>query len=205
MIHNYSKEQLLGGSGERKGYRVSRNGRDYFMEEYSLFNISHENTYKLKSRLAKSTHLLPLLEQFEHQDRHYFVYEYTEDSLQSYMSRKEGRMLHPSEALKFYASLVEFADSCHEQMFLLRAFNPARIRVRKDSILFYDLTAGVQMKKRRKLFENINSHYIAPECLSEDGYSQEVDVWAGGVLLYYMLTGAYPFQVEGKSTLEIQQ
>jgi serine/threonine protein kinase len=41
--------------------------------------------------------------------------------------------------------------------------------------------------------------YLAPEFFTEDGYGQEVDIWAAGVLLYYMLSQEYPFIFQGKS------
>ena len=37
------------------------------------------------------------------------------------------------------------------------------------------------------------SPFTAPEALSEEGYSDLVDVWMCGVLLYYLLTSHYPF------------
>lgn len=40
---------------------------------------------------------------------------------------------------------------------------------------------------------------MAPEFYLEDGYGYEVDVWAAGVCLYYMVAGCYPFNFEGKS------
>ena len=39
--------------------------------------------------------------------------------------------------------------------------------------------------------------YRAPEIVASNGYSEAVDVWSAGVLLYKMLVGVYPFGPEG--------
>ena len=35
--------------------------------------------------------------------------------------------------------------------------------------------------------------YRAPKIVASNGYSEAVDVWSAGVLLYKMLVGVYPF------------
>jgi serine/threonine protein kinase len=42
-----------------------------------------------------------------------------------------------------------------------------------------------------------SSAYRAPEYFSEDGYGEEVDIWAVGVLLYYLLFHSFPFVFKG--------
>ena len=41
--------------------------------------------------------------------------------------------------------------------------------------------------------------YRAPEIVASNGYSEAVDVWSAGVLLYKMLVGVYPFGPEGRN------
>ena len=73
------------------------------------------------------------------------------------------------------------------------------MRVKKDRIFFYDLSKAALMRRKRKIFDNFNSQFVAPEYNSEDGYSIEADVWASGVILYFMLTGLYPFDLNHTS------
>lgn len=41
--------------------------------------------------------------------------------------------------------------------------------------------------------------FLAPEFFSEDGYGFEVDIWAAGVLLFFMLLNEYPFKFKDKN------
>jgi serine/threonine protein kinase len=51
------------------------------------------------------------------------------------------------------------------------------------------------LKRKERLFEVIGcGSYLAPEFFSEDGYGAEVDIWAAGVLLFYLLVHEYPFK-----------
>ena len=53
-------------------------------------------------------------------------------------------------------------------------------------------------KRRKSVCGTPN--YIAPEMLSGDGHSFQVDVWAVGVLLYAMLMGKPPFETSNMKT-----
>lgn len=40
------------------------------------------------------------------------------------------------------------------------------------------------------------SVYMSPEMLSDENYDKKTDIWALGVLLYYLLHGYAPFYAE---------
>jgi serine/threonine protein kinase len=43
--------------------------------------------------------------------------------------------------------------------------------------------------------------YKAPEILLNENYDHKIDVWSLGVILYYILTGIYPFDYTGNEEL----
>lgn len=47
--------------------------------------------------------------------------------------------------------------------------------------------------------------FLAPEFFSEDGYSFQVDIWAAGVVLFFMLTNDYPFKFKNKTEKASQE
>jgi serine/threonine protein kinase len=54
------------------------------------------------------------------------------------------------------------------------------------------------MKRRERMFEVVGcSSYLAPDFFTEDGYGQEVDIWAATVMLFYLLVHDYPFKFKG--------
>ncbi len=38
--------------------------------------------------------------------------------------------------------------------------------------------------------------FAAPERMGQDKYTEKVDMWAAGLVLYMLLTGEYPFEEE---------
>ena len=54
------------------------------------------------------------------------------------------------------------------------------------------------MKKKQLIYEHIGTPaYLAPEIISENGYSEyKADVWSLGILAFIALTGMVPFKGE---------
>ena len=76
----------------------------------------------------------------------------------------------------------------------MRELQPQRIMTLDKDIKVYDFSKSFIVKRKRRMFmEFEGSPFTAPEALSEEGYSEEVDVWMCGVLFYYFLTSRFPF------------
>ena len=72
--------------------------------------------------------------------------------------------------------------------------------MRDNNIYFYDFTLSQLNKRKERIFDVVGvSYYLAPEFFSADGYGFEVDIWAAGVLLFFMLTNDYPFKFKDKT------
>jgi len=54
-------------------------------------------------------------------------------------------------------------------------------------------------KRKERMFDIVGcGYFLAPEFFSEDGYGEEIDVWAAGVMLFYLLVNQYPFKAKGQ-------
>ena len=61
------------------------------------------------------------------------------------------------------------------------------------------------MKRKERLFDLVGvGSYLAPEYFSDDGYSSEVDIWAAGVLLFFLILRKYPFNFKSNSEVDFK-
>lgn len=67
-------------------------------------------------------------------------------------------------------------------------------------IKLIDFSTAKEFSNDRKLTTKVCTlHYVAPEIItSKDGYTEKVDIWSFGVLLFTMLAGAPPFNAESE-------
>jgi calcium-dependent protein kinase len=107
-------------------------------------------------------------------------------------------------------NLLSAIEHCHERGIAHRDIKPDNIMVAESGeIKIIDFGVSKQFKGfySNKINEiNINTKdmwtrtgnyvYCAPEIFEGGGYNEKVDIWAAGVLMYQMLTGALPFLAE---------
>ncbi|MCO5554858.1 hypothetical protein L7F22_008394 [Adiantum nelumboides] len=102
-----------------------------------------------------------------------------------------------AEAASIIKRLMQSIQSCHRMGIMHRDVKPENILFvnKSDSspIKLADFGLALEFSPGKK-FSGIagSAYYIAPEVL-EGEYSEEVDVWSAGVVLYVMLSGVPPF------------
>lgn len=65
-----------------------------------------------------------------------------------------------------------------------------------------DFGLSTKMHEREKMYSIVGTPtYIAPEMIEKIGYDEKIDVWAVGVMTYFLLTGLYPFMGDTHQTL----
>ncbi|CAD5312537.1 putative serine/threonine-protein kinase PEPKR2 CAMK-CDPK family [Arabidopsis thaliana] len=98
-------------------------------------------------------------------------------------------------AANIFKDLMLVINYCHEMGVVHRDIKPENILLTAaGKIQLADFGLAMRIAKGQTLSGLAGSPaYVAPEVLSEN-YSEKVDVWSAGVLLYALLSGVLPFK-----------
>lgn len=128
----------------------------------------------------------------------YSVMEYREgENLAKHIKRKQG--LDVSEALHLGEQLLHALEALHSQGIVhggVRANNLVYNKEREEICLLGMGTSSEDVQKDKDEDDGSSTSglsYLAPELLKGASPSESSDLFAAGVVIYRMLTGAYPY------------
>ncbi|MGD0801767.1 MAG: serine/threonine-protein kinase [Terracidiphilus sp.] len=133
----------------------------------------------------------------EQRSRVYMVMEWCEGRLLRQII-SEGRMPH-ERAIRIAVAILEALEYIHANGVVHRDLKPENIMVdADDNIKLIDFGIASDTAARRLTYTNITAtlgtpDYIAPEQVKGKRGDGRTDIFAVGVILYEMLTGALPF------------
>ncbi|KAH7444685.1 hypothetical protein KP509_02G088000 [Ceratopteris richardii] len=114
-----------------------------------------------------------------------------------YESIAKNKRYSEVRAASIMKSLLESLQVCHRMGIMHRDIKPENILLIDKSdnsdIKLADFGLSLEFSKGQK-FAGLagSSYYIAPEILQGE-YSEEIDIWSAGVIMYIILSGAPPF------------
>lgn len=155
-------------------------------EAQTMAKLSHPNIVAVYDAGATSNGLF------------YFVMEYVEGTDLARLIASEGR-LEPQRAVQITVAVCEALSFAHEEGIIHRDIKPSNIIIdRRGRIKVADFGLARALQPESTLFTD--SHvamgtldFMAPEALSPSmKVDQRADIYAVGVMLYQMLTGAMP-------------
>ena len=210
-LGHYCLKRLLGRGGMAEVYLAFD---EHLRREVAIKVVHHSRTADLArfSReaemlgLLNHEHILPVFEYGEQDPWHYLVMPYL-----SYGTLRErvevSGPLSEEQAGLFLEQIAGALHYAHERGILHRDIKPSNILLRDDAYAYVaDFGIARALGQESDLTQTgvvIGTlEYIAPELL-EGPASTGSDIYALGVLLYYMLTGQVPFT--GSSALTILQ
>ena len=136
------------------------------------------------------------------------VMEYCEmGNLLTYQSRLHGKTFTLSHAMQIVVEVMKGLKLIHEKNFIHRDIKSENVLLKKmtKSNGGYDIQYKIADFGFARSIGGIGAKthcgtekYMAPEIISNSYYGISVDLWALGVLFYFMLFAEYPFK--GTST-----
>ncbi|CAD8187009.1 unnamed protein product [Paramecium octaurelia] len=179
----------------------------YALKVINKMNLPQEEQDIVKheisiTKLLNHSCIINLIDSIENRDQIHIITELIEDGdLFDYVQNKQ--YLDESEAAIIFNQLLDALQYIHSIGIVHRDIKPENILMVLDQntvkqIKLIDFGLANHLSKIQKNSEHLNYHcgtcnYQAPEMLQFQEITFSVDVFALGVILYYMLSGYLPF------------
>ena len=119
--------------------------------------------------------------------------------------------LAAEERLRLFSAVCTAVEYAHKNLVVHRDLKPANILVTTEGIpklLDFGIaklldTDLAEQERTRTVDRMMTPEYASPEQIRGDGITTATDVYALGVLLYELLAGRRPFQLETRSPFEV--
>jgi eukaryotic-like serine/threonine-protein kinase len=122
------------------------------------------------------------------------------ESLSAVLNRHPTGLPH-NMIREWFAALARAVAHLHDRGVVHRDLKPANIFIESGTLKVGDYGLCKSISVSQKQTKTVGTvHYMAPE-VSTGNYSQKIDIYACGIILYEMLTGKLPF--DGESDGEI--
>lgn len=135
----------------------------------------------------------------EYEGRHYIVMEYVRGRTLKQLISQRGA-LHKEEAVNIMIQLTSAVEHAHENNIIHRDIKPQNVLVKDDGtvkITDFGIALAhdtVQLTQSDAVLGS--AHYLAPETTRGEVPTNQVDIYALGIVFYELLTGNVPFHGE---------
>ncbi|CAD8106094.1 unnamed protein product [Paramecium primaurelia] len=182
----------------------------YALKVINKMNLSQEEQDIVKheisiTKLLNHSCIIKLIDSIENRDQIHIITELIEDGdLFDYVQNKQ--YLDESEAAIIFNQLLDALSYIHSIGIVHRDIKPENIlmifdkntvkQIRQIKLIDFGLANHLTKIKKNNEHQNYNCgtcNYQAPEMLQFQEITFSVDVFALGVILYYMLSGYLPF------------
>ncbi|VFQ85411.1 unnamed protein product [Cuscuta campestris] len=152
------------------------------------------NEAKVMLRLSSNPYALRIFDVFEDDDHLHLVFELCASS--DLFHRISSRpVFSEAEALTVMAPLMEAIAHCHRLGVAHRDIKPENVLYNEWGEMKLADFGSAECFGEGQLMSGVvgTPYYVAPEVLAGRDYTEKVDVWSAGVILYIMLAGVPPF------------
>ncbi|KAA6387700.1 MAG: putative CAMK family protein kinase [Streblomastix strix] len=173
--------------------------------------------FKGEEELAASLNEVKIMEQMQSQfivqyygcytkeNKLFIVMEYClKGDLQKYITRlkEENRIISDEEFFDIAAQLASGLDFIHNKV-IHRDLKPSNIFItRKNKLKIGDFGIAYQIDDQNYVNTVAGTrHFLSPEMLMKQSYTEKVDMWSLGIILYIIAELNYPFNISNEVEL----
>jgi serine/threonine protein kinase len=121
------------------------------------------------------------------------VSEYAPDgSLKTWLARHDGKAPSVEAAVEMISGILSGLDHLHKKRIIHRDLKPDNVLLQGEIPRLADFGIARVLKTSQSSIPGGTYAYMSPEAFRNER-SDQVDIWAAGVLLYQMLAGRLPF------------
>jgi predicted Ser/Thr protein kinase len=192
-----------GGFGEVY-YGVSDGGKEVALKVLEPGNSEVELRGVAQCLNIKHPNLVNLYDvKTDAEGNHWVIMEYVAGESLSIVLNRHPKGMPPELAQQWFSQLAQATNYLHEHGIVHRDLKPGNIFIENGAVKVgdYGLSKFISCSRRSAQTQSVGTvHYMAPE-ISTGNYNKQIDIYAGGIILYEMLTGHVPF--DGESAGEI--
>ncbi|CAD8186036.1 unnamed protein product [Paramecium octaurelia] len=201
-LDEITQQEMLGKGQFGVVYRILYQGQTYAMKQIvkqTLIRHGKINSAVLELKIMYQLdheNIMKLITHFEDENNVYLILEYIDGS-NLYDILKRDTRLQETYAIHYYRQIVSTLIYLHSRPtpILHRDIKPENILITKNNaIKLADFGSANSLAKDELRFTFEGTYlFMAPEIYLNKGYTQCVDIWSLGVLLFEILAGHSPF------------
>ncbi|OHT00232.1 CBL-interacting serine/threonine-protein kinase 9-like protein [Tritrichomonas foetus] len=180
-------------SGETVALKVIRLPEDEFAKQEKLAQIRNEVNIM---SVLEHPGIVSIKDFFIENNKIYVAMEFVGNgSLELYI---HNRPMDIKTALKYFSQIADAVFYLHTEAKIvhrdLKAENILLTDCHQAKLSDFGLSRYLPQDHEVLMKTRCGSPcYVAPEVITSQGYSEKSDIWSLGILLFYMVTGHYPF------------
>ena len=153
-------------------------------------------------KMCKHPNIVRLLDHFENSQFTFIVMEYLSGgTLANYLEHTPVDDLSEKDTAKIAFQIASALEYLHQFGIVHRDLKPENIMIKGklpheslESLKLMDFGLSKILGPNEKVNDGYGTlTYVAPEVLTRKPYNNQVDIWSLGVIVYYTLSGSFPF------------